>query len=101
MHHMLANIADILMNDEAKVNQQIPLNCPSCQVFEYSYNGRKVSFVENNKDSADKVIYRDIIYELDAWNMVVVDENDKQTDSLRSSFNKVQSKISLATGLAT
>ena len=76
MHHMLANIADILMNDEAKVNQQIPLNCPSCQVFEYSYKGHKVSFIENNKNSADKVIYRDIIYDLQAWHMVVVDEDD-------------------------
>ena len=50
MHHMLANIADILLNDDAKVNQQIHLNCPSCQVFEYSYKGHKVSFIENNKN---------------------------------------------------
>lgn len=76
LHHMLINIADILMNDEAQVNKQKKLNCESCHVFEYSFKGHTISFVENNKKTADKVIYRDVVYDMPAWNMVVVDEDD-------------------------
>jgi len=76
MHRMLANIASVLLNDEAKVNKQVKLNCDSCNAFEYRYDGHEVTFVENNKASADTVIYRDIIYKMDKWSMVVVDEDD-------------------------
>lgn len=73
---MIADIAEILLNDDAKVNQEIHLNCEKCHVFEYSYKGHMISFVENNKNAEDTVIYRDVVYEMPAWNMVVVDEND-------------------------
>ena len=76
MHRMLANIAEVLLNDKAQVNNQKHLNCDNCNAFEYKYGDRMVTFVENNKNSADKVIYRDMVYELPAWSMIVLDEYD-------------------------
>ena len=87
MHRMLANIAPILLNDEAKVNKQIQLNCNSCHVFEYTYGGHTISFVENNKDQPDTVIYRDMIYDMAKWSMVVLDEYDNilfDTENVKS-----------------
>ena len=76
MHYFIASIADILVNNEAQVHNKIMLE-NNVGYFYYSYNGKSVAFIENqNKDERDAT-YNGVQYHFKAWQMYVVDENNK------------------------
>lgn len=76
LHHAVAAMANVVVHDEAKVNQQVHLNCDSCFAFEYRYEDQEVIFLENNKDDHDVLIYRDMMYEMEPKSIVVIDETN-------------------------